>query len=163
MAESSFDIVANFNQQELVNALDQARREIANRYDFKGSKTTIEQQEDQLVITTENSMRLGAIWSMLLSKVAKRNLSTKIFDQQEHKPAADSMIRQEILLRKSLSQEVSKKILKRIKDKFKKVKVSIQGDALRVSDKNKDTLQEVMALVKSFEDIEYPLQFNNYR
>lgn len=163
MAEFSFDIVADFNEQELLNALDQARREIANRYDFKDSKTTLELLEDRIIVITESPMRLQAIWSLLLAKATKRHLSTKIFDPQAHTNAANSTLRQEILLRKVLDQETAKKILKKIKEHFKKVKVAIQGDTIRVFDKNKDILQEVIALVKSFDDITYPLQYTNYR
>jgi len=162
-SDNSFDIVSEFDKQELTNVLDQVRREILNRYDFKGSKTEIEQEEDKLVLTTEHDMRLQAIKTSLLTKAAKRGLSTKIFDFQEAKEAGGALLRQEVVLRQGLDQDTAKKIVKKVKDAFKKVKVSIQGETVRVADKKRDTLQEVITFLKGIENIEYPLQFKNFR
>lgn len=163
MAEYSFDIVADFDKQELVNALDQVRREIMNRFDFKDSKTEITLEDDQIVVVTEDSMKLQAVYSSILAKAVKRSLSPKVFDPQKEEQVGGGMLRQEIALRKTLSQEAAKSLMKTIKAEFKKLKVSIQGDALRVSDKDKDVLQQVIAYVKGLDDVEYPLSFTNYR
>ncbi|MEI6221301.1 MAG: YajQ family cyclic di-GMP-binding protein [bacterium] len=163
MAEYSFDIVADFNQQELINTLDQVRREITNRYDFKGSKTEIESDKEGLLITTESTMRLQAVITLVREKGYKRGLSPKLFDPQLEENAANSMVRQRINIRKELNQESAKLILKKIKDKFKKTKVSIQGEVVRVSDKSKDILQEIMTFLNAMEDFEFPLSFTNYR
>ncbi len=162
-SESSFDIVSEFDRQELVNTLDQTRKEILNRFDFKDSKTTIELEKDKIIVLTEHTMRLEAIKTMLITKGIKRGLSPKIYDEQPEQPASGSMIRQEIKLRMELNQETAKKIVKLVKAEFPKIKISIQGETVRVADKSKDVLQDVMTFLKNCEDLEYPLQFTNYR
>lgn len=162
----SFDIVSDFERQELVNAVDQAVREINSRYDLKDTKTTVELGETSIVINTDSEFTLDAVTDILRTKTAKRNLSLKIFDYGKVESAAGSRVRQEITLRKGLSQEVAKQITKLIRDEFKKVQGSIQGDAVRVSAKSKDDLQAVIQRIKSsdFQDsIPVALQFNNYR
>ena len=163
MAETySFDVVSDFDRQELVNALDQVRREVDQRYDLKDSKTEIELEEAGLTITTASDMSLDAVADVLRQKLTKRNLSLKILDFQPAEPVGGNRVQQLVKLRKGLSQELAKKLSKIVRDELKKVTVAIQGDSLRVTGKNKDDLQQVIQLLKG-EDLEVPLQFENYR
>jgi cyclic-di-GMP-binding protein len=158
----SFDIVSDFDRQELVNALDQTTREVISRYDLKDTQTTIELAEDKITINTASEMTLDAVHDLLQSKAVKRNLSLKIFDYGKIDSASGNRIRQEITLKKGISQEHAKQISKLIRDEFKKVQPSIQGDVVRVTAKDKDELQSVMQRVKQ-EDFPVALQFTNYR
>ena len=163
MADSfSFDVVSDFDRQELVNAVDQVRREVGQRYDLKDSKTEIELEEASLTITTASDMTLEAVNDVLRQKATKRNLSLKIFDFQPSEAVGGNRVQQVVKLRKGLSQELAKKLSKTVRDQIKKVTVAIQGDSLRVTGKNKDDLQQVIQLLKQ-EDLEVPLQFENYR
>jgi cyclic-di-GMP-binding protein len=158
----SFDVVSDFDRQELVNAMDQARREIKSRFDLKDTKTTMDLKESSIALETDSDMTLQAVHILLQTKAAKRNLSLKIFDFGEIESASGSRIRQEIKLKKGIDKEDAKKLSKLIKDNLKKVQASIQGDSVRVSAKNKDDLQEAIALIKG-EDWPMALQFENYR
>lgn len=163
MASSySFDVVSDFDRQELVNTLDQSRREIKSRYDLKDTKTTLELKENSIEVETDSDMTLRSVHVVMQTKAAKRNLSMKIFDFGEIDSASGNRIRQEIKLRKGIEKEDAKKISKLIKDNFKKVQSSIQGDSVRISAKSKDDLQEAMRLIKA-EDWPMAVQFNNYR
>ncbi|PSN11170.1 YajQ family cyclic di-GMP-binding protein, partial [filamentous cyanobacterium CCP5] len=143
MASSySFDIVSDFDRQELVNALDQARREVISRYDLKDTQTEIDLGENNITIETASDMSLDAVKGVLNQKAAKRNLSLKIFDYGEVEAATKNRVRQEIKLKKGIEQDTGKKISKLIRDNLKKVQASIQGDSVRVSAKSKDDLQE---------------------
>ena len=160
--DSSFDVVSDFDQQELVNALDQARREIATRYDFKGSKVAFELGRDAITLTADDEYRAGAAKDLLESKAVRRNLSLKIFDWGKIEPAGGGTVRQQITLRRGLTSDQAKELSKRIRDSFPKVKPVIQGDAVRVSAKSKDDLQAVITDLRA---LDYPvaLQFTNYR
>ncbi|HUH17035.1 MAG TPA: YajQ family cyclic di-GMP-binding protein [Methylomirabilota bacterium] len=160
--DSSFDVVSDFDQQELTNALDQARREIATRYDFKGSKVAYELGKDAITLTADDEYRAGAAKDLLESKAVRRNLSLKIFEWGRIEPAGGGLVRQEIKLKRGLSSEQAKELAKRIRDAFPKTKPVIQGDTLRVSAKSKDDLQNVIAELRA---LDYPvaLQFTNYR
>lgn len=160
--ESSFDLVSDFDQQELVNALDQARREIATRYDFKGSKVGYDLGKDAITLVADDEYRAGAAKDLLESKAVRRGLSLKIFDWGKLEPAAGGTVRQEITLRRGLTSEQAKELSKRIRDAFPKTKPVIQGDVVRVSAKSKDDLQSVIADLRA---LDYPvaLQFTNYR
>ena len=158
----SFDIVSDFDRQELVNAIDQTTREIGARYDLKETKTTVELGENSIVINTDSDFTLQAIHTILQTKAAKRNLSLKIFDYGKVESASGNRVRQEITLKKGISSELGKQISKLIRDEFKKVQASIQGDAVRVSAKSKDELQTVIQRLKQ-EDYPVALQFTNYR
>jgi hypothetical protein len=163
MADSySFDVVSDFDRQELVNAVDQVRREVGQRYDLKDSATEIEVEEASLTITTASDMTLDAVVDVLRQKATKRNLSLKIFDLQTPEPVGGNRVKQVVKLRKGLSQELAKKLSKLVRDQMKKVTVAIQGESLRVTGKNKDDLQQVITLLRA-EDLEVPLQFENYR
>lgn len=161
-AQSSFDIVSKFDHQELRNAVDQAMREIGTRYDLKDTKTTIEQETNQLVIATDTEMSLRAVRDILESKFLRRNLSLKILDYQKEEDAAGGRLRQVVKLREGLSDEFAKELSKRIRSEFKKVTPQIQGDLVRVSGKNRDDLQSVIQSLKQ-EEFATPLQFVNYR
>jgi len=158
----SFDVVSDFDRQELVNAVDQVRREVGQRYDLKDSATEIDVEEASLTITTASDMTLDAVVDVLRQKATKRNLSLKIFDLQSPEPVGGNRVKQVIKLRKGLSQELAKKLSKKVRDQVKKVTVAIQGESLRVTGKNKDDLQQVITLLRA-EDLEVPLQFENYR
>jgi hypothetical protein len=158
----SFDVVSDFDRQELVNTVDQTIREISSRYDLKDTKTTVELGEEVITVNTDSEFTLEAVHTILRTKAAKRNLSQKIFEYGKVESASGNRIRQEIKLKKGISQEIAKKITKLIRDEFKKVQGSIQGDAVRVSSSSKDDLQGVMQRLKQ-EDFPVALQFTNYR
>lgn len=159
---SSFDIVSEFDRQELVNAIDQTMREITTRYDLKDTHTTLELGEDSIIINTASEFVLDAVHTILQTKSAKRNLSLKIFDYGKIDSASGNRVRQEIKLRKGIDKDIAKQITKIIKDEFKKLQAAIQGDAVRVTSKSKDDLQEVIQRLKQ-EDFPVALQFTNYR
>jgi len=158
----SFDCVSDFDRQELVNAVDQVRREVSQRYDLKDSGTTIDVEEAALVITTASDMTLQAVEDVLRQKATKRDLSLKIFDFQTPEPVGGNRVKQVVKLRKGLSQELAKKLSKTVRDQLKKVTVAIQGESLRVTGKSKDDLQAAIQLLKA-QDVEVPLQFENFR
>ena len=160
----SFDVVSDFDRQELVNAVDQVRREVSQRYDLKDSNTEIELEESEIIITTSSDMTLKAIEDMLRQKATKRNLSLKIFDFQLPEKAGGNRARQSVLLRKGLTQEQAKKLSKTVRDEVKKVSVAIQGESIRITGKSKDDLQKAITILREEEkDLEVPLQFENYR
>jgi cyclic-di-GMP-binding protein len=161
-SDSSFDLVSDFDQQELVNAIDQARREIATRYDFKGSKVAFELGKDAVTLTADDEYRAGAAKDLLETKAVRRGLSLKIFEFGRLEPASGGTVRQEVKLRRGLTSEQAKELAKRIRDSFPKVKPVIQGDAVRVSAKSRDELQAVIGELRA---LDYPvaLQFTNYR
>lgn len=163
MAESfSFDVVSDFDRQELVNAIDQVRRDVSTRYDLKDSATEVELDENAITITTASDMTLQAVEDILRQKATKRNLSLKIFDFQPAQPVGGNRVQQVVKLRRGLSQELAKKLSKTVRDNLKKVTVAIQGESLRVTGKSKDDLQQAIQLLKA-QDVEVPLQFENYR
>ncbi|MFM7312815.1 MAG: YajQ family cyclic di-GMP-binding protein [Cyanobium sp.] len=163
MAESfSFDVVSDFDRQELVNAVDQVRRDVSTRYDLKDSATEIALDENAITITTASDMTLQAVEDLLRQKATKRNLSLKIFDFQPPQPVGGNRVQQQVTLRRGLSQELAKKLSKTVRDSLKKVTVAIQGESLRVTGKSKDDLQQAIQLLKA-QDVEVPLQFENYR
>lgn len=161
-ATYSFDIVSDFDRQELVNAVDQTVREIQSRYDLKDTKTTLELGDESIVVNTDSEFTLDAVHTVLQTKAAKRNLSLKIFDYGKVESASGSRVRQEIKLKKGISQELAKQITKLIREEFKKLQASIQGDAVRVTAKSKDDLQAVIQRLKQ-EEFPAALQFTNYR
>ena len=158
----SFDTVSDFDQQELVNAIDQTVRDIKSRYDLKDTQTTMELGEEGITINTDSEFTLASVHTILREKAAKRNLSLKIFDFGKVDSASGNRVRQEIKLKRGISQEIAKQITKLIRDEFNKVQASIQGDAVRVSSKDKDDLQTVIQRLKQ-EELPVALQFTNYR
>jgi uncharacterized protein YajQ (UPF0234 family) len=164
-SDYSFDISCDFNHQEMVNAIDQVRREIENRYDFKGVLVEINHNDKagELTIQTDSDYKLTAILDILESKMVKRELSLKILDKSiPIEPASGGSVRQKIILRSGLKSEDAKKISAIVRENFPKAKANIQGEEVRVVSKSKDELQEIMSLLKS-KDLEMPLQFGNYR
>ena len=163
--DSSFDVVSEFDRQELVNAVDQVKRDVSSRFDLKDSGSTVDLDADKTItITTSDDMKLRNIYDILQSKLVKRNLSIKILAPQPVENALGGNVRQVFKLKKGLNQELAKKIVADIKDTKKKVQASIQGDQVRVSGKDKDDLQDIIKLLRSNEDkYDYPLQFTNYR
>lgn len=162
MADSSFDIVSKVDRQEADNALNQARKEVEQRYDFKGTGASIEWSSDTIVIKANSEERAAAILDVFQSKLIKRGISLKSLESSE--PAASGKeFRITSTLKEGISQEVAKKVGKIIRDEGpKSVKSQVQGDELRVSSKSRDDLQEVQRLLKAA-DLDTDLQFVNYR
>jgi hypothetical protein len=158
----SFDVVSDFDEQELRNALDQVRREVGQRYDFKGVTVDLTQAKTELVLVTDDEYRASAVKDLIESKAIRRNLSLKIFDWGKVEEAGGNKVRQQIALRRGLSDEIAKRITKLIRDEFPKVRSQIQGDAVRVSGKSKDELQKVIIRLRELDE-PVPLQFQNYR
>jgi len=165
MAESfSFDVVSDFDRQELVNTLDQVKREISQRYDLKGTDTSVELDKENIFIITNSELTLNAVNDIIRQKAIKRNLSLKIFDYGEVEMVSGNRIKQAILLKQGIKQEIAKKISKNIRDQIKKINVSINGETLRVSSKSKNDLQLAIKLVGELEEsLNIPLKANNFR
>lgn len=163
--DCSFDIVSEYDKQELVNAVDQVKRELTTRFDLKNSNSKVELEQDkQIVITTNDEMKLKNILDILQSKLVKRNLSIKILDPKPVENALGGNVRQVFELKKGLTQDLAKKIVAEIKNTKLKVQASIQGERVRVTGKDKDDLQAVIqTLRKNADDFDVPLQFTNYR
>jgi hypothetical protein len=158
----SFDVVSDFDEQELRNALDQVRREVGQRYDFKGVTVDLTQSKEELVLITDDEHRAAALKDLIESKAIRRNLSLKIFDWGKVEPSGGNKVRQTIKLRRGLTDEVAKRISKLIREEFPKTKPQIQGDAIRVSGKSRDELQKVITRLRELDE-PVPLQFENYR
>lgn len=163
-AESTFDIVSEFDRQELINAIDQTQRDVRTRYDLKDSKTDLVLGEQDLTITTDSEMHLGAVRDILETKAIRRNLSLKIFSYGPVQEVSGSRVRQVITLQKGIPEEVARKLQKLIRDHFPKAQPRIQNDALRVGSKSKDELQQIIHLLRERQDeFSVALQFTNYR
>ena len=160
--DCSFDIVSQFDEQELVNAIDQTRREVSTRFDLKDTKTEILHTKDTITIVTDSSLTLKSVRDILETKAVRRGLSLKIFNAGKEENAAGSKVRQVIQLQQGLSQDLAKQISKHIRDAYPKVRPQIQGDAIRVVAKSRDELQSVIALIKQ-KDYPVALQYINYR
>tara|TARA_B100000945_G_scaffold320749_1_gene331923 strand:- start:1938 stop:2435 length:498 start_codon:yes stop_codon:yes gene_type:complete len=165
MAENfSFDVVSEFDRQELVNSLDQVKREISQRYDLKGTDTALELDKENIIIITNSELTLDAVNDIIRQKAIKRKLSLKIFDYGEIEIVSGNKVKQTILLKQGLKQEIAKKISKNIRDQFKKTNVSINGETLRVASKSKNDLQSVIKLLDQLEEsYNVPLKANNFR
>jgi len=161
--DQSFDVVSDFDEQELRNALDQVRREAGTRFDFKGVTVDLTQAKEELILVTNDESRAAALKDLIESKAIRRGLSLKIFDWGKVEEAGGNKVRQRIGLRRGLPDEIAKKITRMIREEFPKVKSQIQGDAVRVSGKSRDDLQKVIARLRELEELPVPLQFENYR
>lgn len=159
---NSFDVVSDFDQQELTNAIDQTMREVRTRFDLKSTNTEIEQEDNQVTITTDTDFTLKAVTDILESRMIRRGLSLKILDYQQQENASGGKVRQPIKLKRGIPEDVAKQLNREIKSDFKKVTAQIQGDSIRVSSKSKDDLQDVMQTLKE-KDLSVPLQFTNFR
>lgn len=159
---ASFDVVSKLDHHEVDNALDQARREVSQRFDFKDSDTEIEKNEEGIVIRSTSDGRCTAAYDVLQSKMVKRNVSLKALKANDPKPAGGNTYRMLIELKDGIDTEAAKKIVKLIKESKVKVQAAIQGDVVRISHKKRDVLQEAIALIKE-QDYDLPLQFQNFR
>ena len=165
MAESfSFDVVSDFDRQELVNTLDQVKREISQRYDLKGTDTAVDLDKENIFIITSSELTLNAVNDIIRQKAIKRNLSLKILDYGEIEMVSGNRIKQAIVLKQGIKQELAKKISKNIRDQIKKINVTINGETLRVASKSKNDLQLAIKLVSELEEsLNIPLKANNFR
>jgi len=163
--DCSFDVVSEFDRQELLNAVEQTKKDIMSRFDLKDSNSSVELEADKTItITTNDDMKLRNIIDILQGKMVKRNLSIKILDPKPVENALGGNVRQVFELKKGLTQDLAKKIVGAIKDTKLKVQASIQGEQVRVSGKSRDDLQDVIKLLREKEDtFNIPLQFTNYR
>jgi uncharacterized protein YajQ (UPF0234 family) len=163
--QCSFDVTSNVDLQEVDNALNQARKEVAQRYDFKGAKASIDfdQKESKLVLAADDDFKLNALWEIVQTRLVRRNVPVKNLTRGAVIPAANSTVRQEISLQQGIPIEKARDIVKFLKDaKLKKVQAAIQGDQLRVTSPSKDDLQEAMRQLRE-QDFGVALQFGNYR
>ena len=162
MADSSFDVVSRVDPQELDNALNQARKEIAGRFDFKNSKTEIENTATTITILSDDELKLKNVIDVLQSRASKRGISLKAFDYGKVEPATQQSFRQTITIKSGIPKDKSKPLLEAIKASKLKVQAQYQDEQIRVSSKSRDDLQKVQQLLRSL-DYELPLQFINYR
>ena len=163
-AESTFDIVSEFDRQELVNAVDQTQRDVRTRYDLKDSNTELVLGQKELTITADAELHLAAVRDIFETKALRRNLSLKIFKWGTVEEIGGMRVRQVATLQQGIPDDVAKKLQKLIRDQFPKIQPRIQGDALRIGSKSRDDLQGVIKLVKEHQDdFTVPLQFTNYR
>ena len=163
--QCSFDITSNVDLQEVDNALNQARKEVAQRYDFKGAKAAVDfdPKDSKLVLTADDEFKLNALWEVVQTRLIRRNVPVKNLTRGPVIPAANTTVRQEITLQQGIPGDKAKDIVKFLKDsKLKKVQASIQGDQLRVTSASRDDLQEAMRLLRD-QDFGVALQFGNYR
>lgn len=158
----SFDVVSQFDRQELVNAVNQAQREISTRYDFKDTGASIELGEDEITLQGPSDFKLKAMVDVLQGKFVKRNLSLKILKPGPIEPAAKGSVRQKLELQEGIDDELARSLVKQIKQISPKVQPRIQGDLIRVSSREKDLLQTVIQTLKA-QETSVPLQFINYR
>jgi uncharacterized protein YajQ (UPF0234 family) len=163
--QCSFDITSNVDLQEVDNAVNQARKEVAQRYDFKGSKASIDfdQAESKLLLAADDEFKLNALWEIIQTRLVRRNVPVRNLSRGTVTPAANTTVRQEITLQQGIPSEKARDIIKFLKDsKLKKVQASIQGDQLRITSPSRDELQEVMRVLRE-QDFGVALQFGNYR
>jgi cyclic-di-GMP-binding protein len=160
--EYSFDVVSQFDRQELVNAVNQAQREIATRYDFKDTGASIDLGESEITLNGPSDFKMKAMLDVLQGKLVKRQLSLKILKPGPIEPAAKGTVRQKLELVQGIDDELARSLVKQIKLVSPKVQPRIQGDAIRVSSREKDLLQQVITALKATET-NVPLQFINYR
>lgn len=157
----SFDIVSEIDMHELTNAVDQANRELATRYDFRGVDASYEHKKENIIMTADADFQLKQMIEILHNKMVKRGIDIKCMEEKDH-CGSGKQVKQELLVKQGLDKEQSKKIVKLIKDSKLKVQAAIQGDQVRVTGKKRDDLQEAIALLKET-DLDMPVQFNNFR
>ena len=165
-SEFSFDVVSEFDRQEVANALDQTRREVTTRFDLKNSGSVLELEGNTITLASASEMSLGAVRDVLLGKAVRRGLSPKVFDFGKVEQATKGTVRQTVTLQRGLNQDLAREVVKVVRDRLPKLKTQIQGDAVRVTGKSKDELQAAIQLLRSAEKERswpVPLQFVNYR
>ena len=158
----SFDIVSEVNQVELKNAIEQTNKEVANRFDFKGSDARIELGENTLTVYADDEFKLGQVYDVMIGKMAKRNVDIRSLQRGKSEKIGGDKIKQVITVKVGVDQELGKRIQKMVKEAKLKVQASIQGDAVRISGAKRDDLQQVITMMKK-NVTDFPLQFNNFR
>jgi uncharacterized protein YajQ (UPF0234 family) len=158
----SFDVVSKTDMQEVTNAIQQAQKELAQRFDFKGSKSSIELTEEEIVLVSDDESKLRSVTDILETKLVKRSVNLKALDWGKIEQATGSTVRQHVKIVQGIETEKAKAVVKHLKDAKLKVQASIQSDQVRVVGKSKDDLQKAIALIKG-KDFGIPLQFTNYR
>lgn len=158
----SFDVVCEANMVELKNAVEQANKEISTRFDFKGSDARVEQKEQELTLFADDDFKIGQVNDVLVNKLAKRNVDVRFLDYQDKQKIGGDKMKQLVKIKKGVSGDLAKKIVKQIKDSKIKVQASIQGDAVRVTGAKRDDLQSVIAMLRK-DVTDTPLDFNNFR
>lgn len=160
--DSSFDIVSRADMMEVKNAIDQAQRELENRYDFKGTMAEIRHEKEDITLVADDEFRMDQLKDIVISKMIKRGIDFRQLDWGKIEHGTGISIRQKLILKTGIAQEQAKPLIKQIKDKGFKVQAQIQGDEIRVSSKSKDDLQKVITFVKGLE-LEFPVNFVNFR
>ena len=163
MADFSFDVVSKVDITEVKNSIDQAEKEVANRYDFKNTKTSFLLEEETIKIVSDSEYHLELVLDILRGKFAKRGVSLKSLEYGKIEQASQGTVRQVVTLRQGIPTDEAKKLAKAIKDAALKVQATIQGDALRISGKDKDALQSAQKMIKSMPDLPFDVSFENYR
>ncbi len=160
----SFDVTSNIEMPEVENAVNQARKEIAQRFDFKGSSAAIDldAKANTLTLTAEDNFKLESVWDVLQTRLIKRNVPVKNMKREEIQPAAGSTVKQVITLQQGIPSDAAKEIVKHLKDLKRKVQAQIQADQVRVTSASKDELQDAMQALRA-KDFGVSLQFGNYR
>ena len=158
----SFDIVSEVNQVELRNAIDQANKEITNRFDFKGSDARVELDDKALTVFADDDFKIGQVFDVLIGKMTKRNVDVRALQRAKSEKIGGDKMKQVITVRSGVDQELGKRIQKMVKDSKLKVQASIQGDVVRISGAKRDDLQQVITMMKK-NVTDYPLQFANFR
>lgn len=158
----SFDIVSEVDKHELTNAVDQANRELANRFDFRGTDASVEQSDKRLTLHADSDFQLDQLLDILRLKLVKRGIEISCLEIKDS-VGNGKMRKQDVIVREGIEKDLSRKIVKLIKESKAKVQAAIQGDSVRVTGKKRDDLQGVMAMLKGNDAIDMPLQFNNFR
>ena len=165
MPQASFDVTSNVDLQEVDNAVNQAKKEIAQRYDFKGSKSSIDfkRAENSIDLTADDNFKMESVWEILQTRMVRRGVPVKNMDTDEPEPIAGGLVKKTVTLQQGIPTDAARQIVKYLKDqKLKKVQAAIQGDQVRVSSPSKDELQAAMAVLRA-QDFGVELQFGNYR
>ncbi|CAJ3827350.1 nucleotide-binding protein [Burkholderia pseudomallei] len=158
----SFDVVSEANMIEVKNAVEQSNKEITTRFDFKGSDARVEQKERELTLYADDDFKLGQVKDVLIGKMAKRNVDVRFLDYGKIEKIGGDKVKQVVTIKKGVSGDLAKKVVRIVKDSKIKVQASIQGDAVRVSGAKRDDLQSTIALLRK-EVTDTPLDFNNFR
>ena len=160
--DSSFDIVSRADMMEVKNAIDQAQRELENRYDFKGTMAEIRHEKEDITLVADDEFRMDQLKDIVISKMIKRGIDFRQLDWGKIEHGTGISIRQKLILKTGIAQDQAKPLIRQIKDKGFRVQTQIQGDEIRVSSKSKDDLQKVITFVKGLE-LEFPVNFVNFR
>ena len=158
----SFDVVSEIDKHELTNAVDQANREIGNRFDFRGTDAKVEQSDKILTLHADSDFQLDQVLDILRLKLVNRKIEVNCLEVKDS-VGNGKMRKQDIIVREGIDSDLSRKIVKMIKTSKAKVQAAVQGDSVRVTGKKRDDLQGVMALLRDNDDVDMPLQFNNFR